>query len=357
MSSSGAHQAGGQSSRSASPITADWSSGHLHLKIHGYSGTTNLPTGQFSSDYFSLGGHRWRVDYYPNGVRADVADYISLCLVLAQDAPPPVKVQCELSLVSESGEEHVVPPVAWAWVDTFFSPYGRLCCSRRAVLEASKHLGPDGSLTIRCDVIKKFAPEEIAAFVPVHPSDLARNLGELLETGKGADVVFEVGGKTFAAHRCVLAALSSVFAAELFGPMKESNTAPGVVRIPDMDPEVFKALLHFAYTGSLPEIPKERESMAFQHLLVAADRYKMERLKLICEQKLCEHIDRDTVASIFAVAGQHHCAGLKKACFRFVDCPENLVALLGSDSFKHLIRSCPDLVSELVELVAKAMKP
>ncbi|KAB8112811.1 hypothetical protein EE612_051545, partial [Oryza sativa] len=39
----------------------------------------------------------------------------------------------------------------------------------------------------------------------------------------GADVTFQVGGETVAAHRAVLAARSRVFRAELFGPMKEGR--------------------------------------------------------------------------------------------------------------------------------------
>jgi speckle-type POZ protein len=49
---------------------------------------------------------------------------------------------------------------------------------------------------------------------------------------------------------------------------------------------VFRSLLHFIYTDSLPEIDdRDRTAMA-QHLLVAADQYGMERLKLICEYVL-----------------------------------------------------------------------
>ncbi|KAB8112806.1 hypothetical protein EE612_051541, partial [Oryza sativa] len=50
-----------------------------------------------------------------------------------------------------------------------------------------------------------------------------------------------------AAHRCVLAARSPVFRAELFGPMKES-AATAVITVDDMEAEVFRALLAFIYT-------------------------------------------------------------------------------------------------------------
>jgi speckle-type POZ protein len=113
---------------------------------------------------------------------------------------------------------------------------------------------------------------------------------------------------------------------------------------------VFKALLHFAYTGSLPETWKEDEDVTCQHLLVAADRYGMERLKLICEEKLCEYIKVGSVATILALAEQHHCEGLKKACFHFLAARATLRAVMATDSFQHLSRSCPSLIVELMAM-------
>ncbi|RLM64290.1 uncharacterized protein C2845_PM16G00320 [Panicum miliaceum] len=102
------------------------------------------------------------------------------------------------------------------------------------------------------------------------------------------------------------------------------------VRMADMDPQVFRALLAFLYTDVLPDdIPgqgeeEEEEAAAMaQHLLVAADRYDLKRLKLICE-KLCKHIDTGSLATILALAEQHNCWGLKKACFRFISSPSTL---------------------------------
>lgn len=96
----------------------------------------------------------------------------------------------------------------------------------------------------------------------VPPSDLDRHLGDLLASGKGADVVFEVAGETFAAHRWLLASRSPVFGAELFGSMKESGTGTGTadaIPIHDMEAQVFRALLQFAYTDSLPETETKGE--------------------------------------------------------------------------------------------------
>jgi speckle-type POZ protein len=134
----------------------------------------------------------------------------------------------------------------------------------------------DDCFTVRCDltVVKDVSVKATGqSAVVVPPSDLHRDLGELLSPGEGADVTFEVSGLLFRAHRNVLAARSSVFRAELYGPMKEKM----VERVPigDMEPAVFSSLLHFIYTDSVPDATGEEageETVMAQHLFVAADR-------------------------------------------------------------------------------------
>jgi speckle-type POZ protein len=121
-----------------------------------------------------------------------------------------------------------------------------------------------------------------------------------------------------------------------------------------MEVQVFKALLYFAYTDSLLETKKEEEDVMCQHLLVAADRYNMQRLKLICEEKLCEYIDVGTVAIILALAEQHHCDGLKKACFHFLSSPTNMTAASATDGFQHLSRSCPSVMIQLIAMSSRS---
>jgi speckle-type POZ protein len=68
------------------------------------------------------------------------------------------------------------------------------------------------------------------------------------------------------------------------------------------------------------------------HLLVAADRYNVERLKLICEHKLCKHIDANMVATTLALAEQHNCNGLNEACLQFLSYPSTLEAMMASEA-------------------------
>ncbi|CAD6259526.1 unnamed protein product [Miscanthus lutarioriparius] len=88
------------------------------------------------------------------------------------------------------------------------------------------------------------------AIIISEPSVL-QDLASMLRDGDDADVTFVVGGRSFPAHRCVLAARSAVFRAELFGPMKEK--AATRVKVDNMEPSIFEAQLCFVYTDTLPD--------------------------------------------------------------------------------------------------------
>lgn len=92
-----------------------------------------------------------------------------------------------------------------------------------------------------------------------------------------------------------------------------------------------QALLHFMYWDSLPDIEEltginshGASTLMAQHLLAAADRYGLERLRLLCEENLCKDVAINTVATTLALAEQHHCFQLKAVCLRFIATPGNL---------------------------------
>jgi speckle-type POZ protein len=91
--------------------------------------------------------------------------------------------------------------------------------------------------------------------------------------------------------------------------------------ISDMQPAVFRALLRFIYTDSLPpmdDLSKDDSLEITRHLLVAADRYVMDRLKLICAQILAKSLDVESVTTTLALADTHNCGALKDACIEFI---------------------------------------
>jgi speckle-type POZ protein len=109
------------------------------------------------------------------------------------------------------------------------------------VFQDTKYREQRPFLVIPMDAVLGFRRSSVV----VPPSDILQHFADLLLTKEGADVMFEAGRETFAAHRCVLAAWSAVFRAELFGPVKEGSTTSGVIKVDDMEAPVFETVLKF----------------------------------------------------------------------------------------------------------------
>ncbi|CAD6212607.1 unnamed protein product [Miscanthus lutarioriparius] len=309
-------------SRSAIIGGSGTAAGHHLLDIEGYSHTKETPTGTFiRSNPFRAVDHSWSILYYPNGQDSDSSEYISVFLRLDDEhVTVPVKARATFSLLDRAGK-----PVLSHTRNTGVHHFsGNNACGyprfiRRAYLEKSEHLEHD-RFTVRCDVLV---------------------------------------AKEFRTERKLPASSSPPLVrspAEVFGRMKE-GTDGAVIRVDDIDTQVFKTLLDFVYADMLPDcsknVTKDKEGAAMaQHLLIAADRYNLERLKLICEDKLCDHIDTDSAATILTLAEQHQCHGLKEACFRFLSTPSTLNAVMEKDDFDHLTRSCPSVLKQLKSNIA-----
>ncbi|KAF8768549.1 hypothetical protein HU200_007516 [Digitaria exilis] len=188
-----------------------------------------LPTGKsIMSHPFRAGDSSWRIKYYPNGFRSEYADSISIFLALNESVPVPGSIKF-MNLREYSGA--------------------------RREFGIAKFID-------RHEDRRAHAP-----FVVVPPSDLNQHLGNLF-------VAEDVAGRTFKAHRFLLAARSPVFKAELLGGMKESRAIADHIQIDDILPQVFETLLHFVYNDSLPEMEGEEEAMMAQHLLEAAEQVR-----------------------------------------------------------------------------------
>ncbi|KAI9119117.1 hypothetical protein K1719_009792 [Acacia pycnantha] len=352
---------------SSSSITETVRGSH-QFKITGYSLSKGIGIGKYiASDTFWVGGYEWAIYFYPDGKSVeDNATYVSLFIALASEGTD-VRALFELTLLDQSGKErHKVHSHFERTLES--GPYtlkyrgsmwGYKRFFKRTALETSDYL-KDDCLCVNCSVgvVRSRTEGPKIYSIDIPPSNIGQQFGQLLEHGKRSDVSFEVNGEVFAAHKLVLAARSPVFRAQLFGPMKDQNTR--CIKIEDMEAPVFKALLHFIYWDSLPDLQeltgltsKWATTLMAQHLLAAADRYGLERLRLMCEASLCEDVAINTVATTLALAEHHHCFQLKAVCLKFIAMPENLRAVMQTDGFEYLKESCPSVLTELLEYVGR----
>ncbi|KAJ1272870.1 hypothetical protein BS78_06G235800 [Paspalum vaginatum] len=343
---------------SSTSLTKSFTGVH-DFKVANFSLLDGMGFGRYvSSSTFTVGARDWAVRFYPDGATAgclgDVSAFL-YCCSRDREAAGGVRARFTLNLLERDGTmpqqgtnsymKHTFTPASDNWGFINFIEKSRL-------QPGSPYLDRD-CLTIRCVltvVVESSTVGNDANSVVVPPPSLHLDFEEMLNDGEGADVAFTVDGQLFHAHRCVLAYRSPVFRAELFGPLKEKATS--CIRIDDMEPSIFEALLHFIYTDRLPDSCSDGRTAAMQHLLVAADRYGVERLRLMCESKLSEAIDVETVATTLALAEQHNCSQLQRACIGFMASPDMLGPVMETDGFRHLIASCPLVMKEILDKVS-----
>ncbi|CAL5067881.1 unnamed protein product [Urochloa decumbens] len=314
------------------------------LKIDGYSRSSDA----FSNIHciescpFRAGGHTWIIRFFPKGDNPSNTDFMSFSLVLCDNVDEAVTAEATFSVLDQDQKPVLSCSRTTGMINlSEFHTAGCHNFIKREALEQSKFLNND-CFAIRVDIhIVKKVPSMV-----VPPSDMHKHLLDLFSSKEGADVELLVGGETFAAHRLVLGARSSVFRADLSVPRKEGITT-NVIHIDDLEAPVIRAMLTFMYTDIWPHMDHQDEFAMTQCLLVAAERYNIQRLKILCEDRLCHHIDTRSVVTILALAEKHHCAGLKDACFEFLCSSTTLFAVTKTKKFRCLAQSYPDIIEKL----------
>jgi speckle-type POZ protein len=306
---------------------------------------------------FAVGGHRWCIRYYPGGSGEEYCkDYAAIFLeLMSKSKHAEATAHYDFRLVNQVTGVSSSLFTSKALFNDKRPALGIREFVKKSDLEALGYL-KDDCLEIECDVTVITGD-----VIEVPPSDLAEDLGKLMESEEGVDVTFKVKEVVFKAHRIVLAMRSPVFKAELYGATREDDDGNRcIVVVDDMEPAVFKALLHFIYTDCLPNMDddidgSEYEEMA-KHLLVAAHRYGVAKMKLMSESILCKRLSVKEVANTLVLADQYHCSKLKDACVQFIESADRMDDVAASQGYENLKRTCPALIVKLWEKSAMSRK-
>ncbi|XP_028713275.1 speckle-type POZ protein-like [Peromyscus leucopus] len=172
---------------------------------------------------------------------------------------------------------------------------------------------------------------------------LADELGELWENSRFTDCCLVVAGQEFQAHKAILAARSPVFRAMFQHDMEESRK--NRIEIPDLEPQVFKAMMNFIYTGTAPDL----DSMA-DSVMAAADKYGLEHLKVMCEDALCRDLNVENTAHTLYLADLHSSEQLKTEALDFITAHASEVS--DTSGWKIMVGSYPHLVAEAYSFLA-----
>lgn len=119
------------------------------------------------------------------------------------------------------------------------------------------------------------------------------------------------------------------------------------VILDDVDPQVLRELLLFIYTDHAPNLDK-----LAKQLLQAADKFKLAKLKALCEKSLFKKLGIDNVAETLILSEQFNALQLKARSIEYIIM--NMDMVKGTDGWNNLARTNPQLVKDhfvIVDLV------
>ncbi|KAF0306793.1 Protein roadkill [Amphibalanus amphitrite] len=224
---------------------------------------------------------------------------------------------------------------------------------RDFLLDEANGLLPDDRLTLYCEVsvvadsVNVCGQSNQVQF-KVPDCRLSDDLGQLFESQRFSDVTLSVGGREFQAHKALLAARSPVFAAMFEHEMEERKH--NRVDITDVDHEVLREMLRFIYTGKTNNLEKMADD-----LLAAADKYAMERLKVMCEAALCANLSIENSPEVLILADLHSAEQLKAQAIDFVNI--HATDVMETPAWKSMITSHPHLIAEAFRALATQQVP
>uniref|UniRef100_A0A0A9WJ35 Protein roadkill n=1 Tax=Lygus hesperus TaxID=30085 RepID=A0A0A9WJ35_LYGHE len=340
------------------------------------------------SSTFSAGANdklKWCLRVNPKGLDEESKDYLSLYLLLVSCNKSEVRAKFKFSILNAKREEtkamemqfripkfdktgrrgtdsgapsvqfsSSIPQSQRAYRFVQGKDWGfKKFIRRDFLLDEANGLLPDDKLTIFCEVSVvadsvNISGQSNAIQFKVPECRLPDDLGQLFEVQKFSDVTLSVNGREFQAHKAILAARSPVFAAMFEHEMEERKL--NRVAITDVEQEVLKEMLRFIYTGRAANL----ERMA-DDLLAAADKYALERLKVMCEEALCTNLSVDNAADTLILADLHSADQLKAQAIDFIN--THATDVMETAGWKTMILSHPHLIAEAFRALATQQIP
>lgn len=238
--------------------------------------------------------------------------------------------------------------------DTTAAPGWKECvsfpkfCQNYAYVRKNRVSILNKALLIFCSVHivddQKDAPSA-ALFFKVPACNLGQDLEALLATGKNADVtlVAKDNEQKIRAHKVILKARSPVFDAMFSNQLSEN--LDNLVVIKDLDHEVLDKMIQFMYTGKASNLANVAD-----RLLMAADKYDLPVLRVLCEQEMGINLSVENAAQTLVLADLHHGIQLKKCTLNFIK--RHAQRVFATNAWQEIKVKHPNLLADVCESLA-----
>ena len=207
------------------------------------------------------------------------------------------------------------------------------------------------SLTVVCDIKIKGSEVNVvtngSTSIP-SPEDITgvskfmEDMGNIFEAGKFTDVTIVCQDREFECHKAILAARSTVLEAMFSHNMKEERDSK--VEIQDMDADTLHEMIVFMYSGKVAGLDEKAAD-----LLVAAEKYDLKELKLMCEDNLCVNLNLDNAIDMLVLADLHGANNLRLITLEFIG--ENGKKIITTEGWREKVKMYPDLMADMIVAV------
>ena len=330
--------------------------------IHNFSQTTFRSDGSpLKSPTFQTLHHGSTISWYLHLVRQANSNtsgndmYLTAFGKVSKECK--ISAKLEFSLINENIEKCIKID---ATINGMYKPGQQFeVCSndyiatRRNIIAKNSGFCQNDKLTIVCDIT--LATNQLSvtinkrdSYLQIPECQLVDDIGAIFGNEDFCDVKLTVNGKDFYAHKIMLSARSSVFAAMFKHEMAEK--IDNTINITDINHQVFEEVLRFIYTGKISSITDEIAA----ELLVAADKYELDRLKIICEVFIAKNLTKDNVTDILIVADTHCSMLLKTQALEFIN--THIKDVKNTDGYKSMRKSHPQLIEECYNALTEKLE-
>uniref|UniRef100_A0A0N5BTM0 BTB domain-containing protein n=1 Tax=Strongyloides papillosus TaxID=174720 RepID=A0A0N5BTM0_STREA len=218
------------------------------------------------------------------------------------------------------------------------------------------YLYGDGSLDICCEM--QIIPNDKGIFCkeePVKPPmddvshyiNHASPLKKMYDSSDEADCEIICNGEVLKVHKFMLIAYSPVFRA-MFEHKETKEAEENTIKIVDAELPTLQMMIDYIYTGTIPELLNDDQIV---DLLQLADKYDIQPLNHLCQDRLIFHLTELNVCELLQVSEACEAQSLMDACVRLV--ARNLKHIVESKEWLEMENTHPQLIINVMKQIMK----
>lgn len=309
----------------------------------------------FTSNNYGLSKDRWMLTLYPK----DLNNERNLILFLTNLSKKTITASVSLSLLNQNNDVIIThfkqnylfkafePPIITVQILKISKcgpnhSFNTERIKQSFITDPKNTILKDNKITILCKIsIQEINMEKETPIGEIlYNSKEFDHLERLFISKEFSDITIIAEGKSLNVHKCILITRSTVFEAMFKSDMKEK--AQNIVNIDDIKFNVLQELFRFIYCKKVNQMQE-----IVCELLIAAEKYCVEDLKLLCEETMYRDLNVENVIKYLDLAILNNAEKLKLKTINWITF--NLESLVEKPEFNRFGLEHPKVLLEIMK--------